>query len=373
MTAVVEQQQNVVARLVNLPLVSSTYNMVSSAYVNTKDNHPYLMSVCDVAEKSVKTITSVAITSTIPIIQKLEPQIAIANNYACMGLDKIEEKMPILYQPTDKIVSNASDAVAGAKDAVMHSITGVVDKTKGAVHGSVEITKAVVNGGINTVLGSSVVQMVSSGDDTALTKSETLLDQYLPLTEEELAKEATNIEGFEVGTEQPNYYIRLRSLSSKLRKHAYQQTLTRVKDVKCRSQEAISQLHHTIDLHIESCTLAIARNMSQQLQTTCLSLVSSMPGLPQNIQDKAHSISAMAGDVYQNFHSASSFREVSDGLLTTSRGQLQKMKASLYDVMDYLVHNTPLNWLVGPLYPQLAGSPHGEHKGDGAETTSQED
>ncbi|XP_075451132.1 perilipin-2-like [Ascaphus truei] len=418
MTAVVEQQQNVVARLVNLPLVSSTYNMVSSAYVNTKDNHPYLKSVCDVAEKSVKTITSVAITSAIPIIQKLEPQIAIADNYACMGLDKIEEKLPILYQPSDEMVSNASDAVAGAKDTVMHSITGVVDKTKGAVHGSVEMTKAVVNGGINTVLGSSVVQMVSSGVDTALTKSETLLDQYLPLTEEELAKEATNIEGFEVGAEQPNYYIRLGSLSSKLRKRAYQQTLTRVKDVKCRSQEAISQLHHTVDLieyarknmdsanqkmhnaqeqlynswvewksstgqsatdeaqsteHIESRTLAIAQNMSQQLQTTCLSLVSSMQGLPQNIQDKAHSISAMAGDIYQNFHSASSFREVSDSLLTTSRGQLQEMKASLDDVMDYLVHNTPLNWMVGPFYPQLAGSPHGVHKCEGAEASSQED
>ncbi|MEE6528102.1 hypothetical protein FKM82_030047, partial [Ascaphus truei] len=62
------------------------------------------------------------------------------------------------------------------------------------------------------------------------------------------AKEATNIEGFEVGTEKPNYYIRLGSLSSKLRKRAYQQTLTRIKDVKCRSQEAISQLHHTVDL-----------------------------------------------------------------------------------------------------------------------------
>ncbi|MEE6507747.1 hypothetical protein FKM82_029855 [Ascaphus truei] len=324
-----------------------------------------------------------------------------------MGLDKIEEKLPILYQPTDKVISNASDAVTGAKDTLMHSITGVVDKTKGALHGSVEMTKAVVNGGINTVLGSSVVQMVSSGVDTALTKSETLLDQYLPLTEEELAKEATNIEGFEVETEQPNYYIRLGSLSSKLRKRAYQQMLARVKDVKCRSQEAISHLHHTVDLieyarknmdsanqkmhnaqeqlynswvewksstgqsdtdeaqstgHIESRTLAIARNMSQQLQTTCLSLVSSMHGLPQNIQDKAHSVGAMAGDIYQNFHSASSFREVSDGLLTTSREQLQKMKASLDDVMDYLVHNTPLNWMVGPFYPQLAGSLHGEQK-----------
>ncbi|XP_075451157.1 perilipin-2-like [Ascaphus truei] len=411
MSETVEQQQNVVARLVNLPLVSSTYNMVSSAYVNTKDNHPYLKSVCDVAEKSVMTITSVAITSAMPIIQKLEPQIAIANNYACMGLDKIEEKLPILYQPSDVIIS----AVVGAREMVMHSITGVVDKTKGAVHGSVEMTKAVVNGSINTVLGSSVVQMVSSGVDTALTKSETLLDQYLPLTEEEL--EATNIAGFEVVRDKPNYFIRWGSLSSNLRKRAYQQTLTRVMDVKCKSQEAISLLHHT-DLieyvwntvdsanrmmhdvqeklhiswvewkritgqsatdetqsaeHIESRTLAIARNMSQMLQTTCLSLVSSMQGLPQNIQDKAHSIGAMAGDIYQNFHSASSFREVSDSLLTTSREQLQKMKASLDDVMDYLVNNTPLNWLVGPFYPQLAGSPHGEHKCEGAETTSQED
>ncbi|MEE6458989.1 hypothetical protein FKM82_000495 [Ascaphus truei] len=411
MSETVEQQQNVVARLVNLPLVSSTYNMVSSAYVNTKDNHPYLKSVCDVAEKSVMTITSVAFTSAMPIIQKLEPQIAIANNYACMGLDKIEEKLPILYQPSDVIIS----AVVGAREMVMHSITGVVDKTKGAVHGSVEMTKAVVNGSINTVLGSSIVQMVSSGVDTALTKSETLLDQYLPLTEEEL--EATNIAGFEVVRDKPNYLIRWGSLSSNLRKRAYQQTLTRVMDVKCKSQEAISLLHHT-DLieyvwntvdsanrmmhdvqeklhiswvewkritgqsatdeaqsaeHIESRTLAIARNMSQMLQTTCLSLVSSMQGLPQNIQDKAHSIGAMAGDIYQNFHSASSFREVSDSLLTTSREQLQKMKASLDDVMDYLVNNTPLNWLVGPFYPQLAGSPHGEHKCEGAETTSQED
>lgn len=55
-------------------MVSSTYDMVSTAYVTTKDNHPYLKSVCEIAEKGVKTITSVAMTSAMPIIQKLEPQ-----------------------------------------------------------------------------------------------------------------------------------------------------------------------------------------------------------------------------------------------------------------------------------------------------------
>lgn len=61
-------------RFINLPLVSSTYDIVSSVYVNTKDAHPYLKSVCGVAEKSAKTITTVAVNGAMPIIHKLEPQ-----------------------------------------------------------------------------------------------------------------------------------------------------------------------------------------------------------------------------------------------------------------------------------------------------------
>ncbi|KAM4809400.1 perilipin-2 [Rhinophrynus dorsalis] len=384
MSEVAEQQQNVVQRLVNLPLVSSTYDMVSSAYANTKDNHPYLKSVCDVAEKSVNSITSVAMTSAMPIIQKLEPQINIANNIACVGLDKIEEKLPILYQSSDKIVANASDAVAGAKNTVINTITGVVDKTKGAVFDSVEMTKAVVNGSINTVLGSGVVQMVSTGVDTALTTSETLLEKYLPPTDEELAIEASNTKGFEAGTPQPNYYVRLGSLSSKTRKRAYQKALSQIQDAKSKSQEAISQLNKTVDLiefarknvnnanqklyntwvewtkttgqsvdgeiesaeQIESRILTMTRHLTQQLQTTCFSLVTSVQGLPQNIQEKANRVSSMAGEMYHNFRSVSSLKEVSDGILTNSKGQLQKMKESMEDVMDYVVNNTPLNWLV---------------------------
>ncbi|XP_054665599.1 perilipin-2 isoform X3 [Grus americana] len=355
--AAIDPQQNIVSRVVNLPLVSSTYDMVSTAYVTTKDNHPYLKSVCEIAEKGVKTITSVAMTSAMPIIQKLEPQIVVANNYACIGLDKIEERLPILNQPTDKVVANAKDAVVGAKEAVTtsvtgaketvaHTITGVVGKTKEAMQDSVEMTKSVVNGSINTVLGSRVVQMVSSGVDSALTKSETLVDQYLPLTEAELEKEAAKVEGFEVGVQKPSYYIRLGSLSSKVRTRAYQQALNKVRDAKQKSQETISQLHHTVSLHIESRTLAIAQSLTQQLQTTCLTLVSSLQGLPQNVQDQVYSVGSMAGDVYQSFRSASSFQELSDSFLSTSKGQLKKMKESLDDVMDYLVNNTPLNWLV---------------------------
>ncbi|XP_029464721.1 perilipin-2-like isoform X1 [Rhinatrema bivittatum] len=396
-----EPQQNVAVRVANLPLVSSTCDMVSSAYVSTKENHPYLKSVCEVAEEGVKTIAAVTLASTKPIIQKLEPQIALANNCACVGLDKIEEKLPVLHQSTDKIVANATGMVVGAKEAVAgtvmgakdtiaHAITGVVDKAKGAAQESMEMTKAVVTGSINSVLGSPMVQVVSTGVDAALSKTEALVDQYLPVTEGEAAKDAT-------GTQKPSYYARLGSLSSKVSKQAYEQALITVKDAKCRSQEAISQLHHTIDLmeyaqkslssanqklqdtqeklhqawvawkrnigqqdgeeapsreHIESRALAIAQDLSRQLQTHCLTLVSSIQGLPQNIQNQAHHISCLAGDIYQNFHSVGSIRDLSDQLLSTCKEQLKKMKESMDEVMAYLANTTPLNWLVGPVSPE---------------------
>ncbi|XP_036035502.1 perilipin-2 isoform X1 [Onychomys torridus] len=411
----VDPQPSVVTRVANLPLVSSTYDLVSSAYVSTKDQHPYLRSVCEMAEKGVRTVTSVAVTSAMPIIQKLEPQIAVANTYACKGLDRIEERLPILNQPTAEIVANAKGAVtgakdavtttvAGAKDSVASTITGVVDKTKGAVTGGVERTKSAVNGSINTVLGSRMVQFVSSGVENALAKSELLVDQYLPLTQEELEIEAKKVEGFDV-VQKPSYYVRLGSLSSKLRSRAYQQALSKVKDAKQKSQETIAQLHATVHLiefarknvhsanqkiqgaqdklyvswvewkrnigyddtdeshcaeHIESRTLTVARNLTQQLQTTCQTLLSNVQGLPQNVQDQANHLGVMAGDLYSVFRNAASFKEVSDGFLTSSKGQLQKMKESLDDVMDYLVNNTPLNWLVGPFYPQSTKSQNAE-------------
>nr|XP_011752171.1 perilipin-2-like [Macaca nemestrina] len=340
----VDPQPSVVTRVINLPLVSSTYDLMSSAYLSTKDQYPYLKSVCEMAEKGVKTITSVAMTSALPIIQKLEPQIAVANIYACKGLDRIEERLPILNQPSTQVS-------LGQK---------------------------------------CMMQLVNSGVENALTKSELLVEQYLPLTEEELEKEAKKVEGFDV-VQKPSYYVRLGSLSTKLRSRAYQQALSRVKEAKQKSQETISQLHSTVHLiefarknvysanqkiqdaqdklylswvewkrsigyddtdeshcaeHIESRTLEIARNLTQQLQTTCHNLLSKIQGVPQNIQDQAKHMGVMAGDIYSVFRSAASFKEVSDSLLTSSKGQLQKMKESLDDVMDYLVNNTPLNWLV---------------------------
>lgn len=156
------------------------------------------------------------------------PLVSLANTLACKGLDKIEKTLPILHKPSDEvfyinmlaikicslfylllktmifiimlvlfqIAANAREAVTGAretvtgtmngaKETVSHKLSGVMDRTREAMQDSVEKTKTVVSGGVQTVMESKVVKLVSSGVDTALSTSETLLEQYLPETEEE--------------------------------------------------------------------------------------------------------------------------------------------------------------------------------------------
>ncbi|KAF7236664.1 Perilipin-3 [Varanus komodoensis] len=412
--------QNAVVRMANLPLVSSTYNMVSTAYTSTKETHPYLKSVCDVAEKGVKTITAAAVSGAQPLLTKLEPQIATANEYACKGLEKLEEKLPILQRPSEMVVADtkelvstkvvgARDAVSstvnGAKSAVSSGVSGVMDMAKGAVQGSVEMTRSVVAGGVNTVMGSRVGQMMATGMDAVLVTSEKLVDQYLPMTDQELAMLATSVEGFEMATveqqrQERSYFVRLGSLSTKLRHRAFQHSLAKLKEAKQSTQDILSQLHQTIVLidhvkqgvdqkwhgaqeklhqmwldwsqkqtgsdkpldpsahpEVESQALALFRGLTQQLQLSCLTLMSNVQGLPASIQDKVQLVRHVVEDFCASYSSASSFQEVPTAVLLQSCERISKARGSVDEMVDYVVQNVPLPWVVGPFAPSLVERP----------------
>uniref|UniRef100_A0A6J0TNK6 Perilipin n=1 Tax=Pogona vitticeps TaxID=103695 RepID=A0A6J0TNK6_9SAUR len=460
-----QDQKNVAGRVASLPLVSSAYDMVSAAYISTKESHPYVKSVCDAAEKGVKTVASAAASGAQPLLSKLEPQISTANEYACKGLDKLEEKLPILQQPTEKLISDTRDlvtsTVSGAKEALTSTVSGVVDKTKSAVSGGMEMTKSAVSGGvemtksavsggvemtksavsggvemtksavsggmemtksavsggvemtksavtssINTVMGSSVGQMVTSSVDAVLGRSEELVDRYLPITDEELAKLATAVEGFEVATveqqkEQRSYFVRLGSLSTKLRHRVYQYSLAKVKDAKQGTQDALAQLHQTIELieevkqgvdqkiqsgqeklhqmwlqwrqkqssegsqksapdaePIEVQALEVSRSLTQQLQSATAAWVSNLQGLPASLQEKVALVRQNVEDLGTSFTSAKSFEDLSASVLAQSREKIAKARELTEELMDQLTHNTPLSWLVGPFMP--SGKPEAE-------------
>ncbi|XP_044161195.1 perilipin-3-like isoform X1 [Bufo gargarizans] len=408
-----EQQQNVVERVTQLPLVSSACSMVSAVYNSTKDSHPYIRNVCDVAEKGAKTLTDVAVTGSKPILSRLEPQIATANDLACKGLDKLESTLPILQKPTEKVVSDTKELVTGARDAVVGVVTNTVTGTRdtvtsavsgimglaaGAVQGSMGLTRSVVS----TVMDTQVGQFVTSSLDTVLGKSEELVDHYLPMTDEELSQLASTVEGFEVAPlqqqkEQQSYYVRLGSLSSRLRHRAYQHSLGKVRSAQINAVETLAQLHQTIDLMetvkqsvhggqeklhqlwlewsrkqsktesvdgarkddqpLDSRVLTMTRTLTKQLQTTCFTLVSGAQGLPANIQDRMQQLRQTAQDLHSSFSSVHSFGDISSGILAQSREQASKVHDHVNELLSYVVANTPLTWLVGPFAPQLVEHP----------------
>ncbi|OWK51478.1 Perilipin-3 [Lonchura striata] len=498
-----EEQQNIGTRVANLPLVSSAYDMVSSAYSCTKESHPYVRSVCDAAEKGVRTLTAAAVSGAQPLLTRLEPQISTANELACKGLDKLEEKLPILQQPPQKIISDTkllvtstvtgardvltstvagakdavsstvagakdavsskvagakdavsstvagakdavsstvagakdavsskvagakdavsstvagakdavsstvagakdavsskvagakdavSSTVAGAKDAVSSRVTGVMDMTRGAVQGGVELTRSAVSSGVSTV-----GQMVTSGVGSVLGKSEELVDHYLPMTDEELAKLATAVEGFEPEQQrqQQSYFVRLGSLSTKVQHRALQHSLAKLQSARQSSQDLLAQLQRTLDLveqlrqgvdqrlqggqeklqqlwlewskkqpgggkdqvppeAVESGTLSMLQGLSQQLQSSCQPLVSSLQGLPATVQDTAGQVRHNVEELRAALASVTSLQDVTGPVLARARGHATKARQLMDELVERVAFNTPLTWLVGPFAP----------------------
>ncbi|KAM6231892.1 uncharacterized protein M6G45_015290 isoform 2-T2 [Spheniscus humboldti] len=660
-----QQHESAVNRVTSLPLLNSAFNLVSSAYNYTKETHPYLTGVCNMAE----TVAAVAVGSVVggaqPILNQLEPQIALVNEYACKGLDQLEENLPFLQQPADKVISDtkqlvstkvtsamdaaceAKEAMAdkvteavdltknvvgdsvkltrsvvtstvnsaveaaqgakdlvtnkvteavdltkhmvedsvgltksavastivnaveaaqgakdlvtnkvteavdlsrhfvedsvgltksavastivnaveaaqgakdlvtnkvteavdlskhfvedsvgmtksavastivnaveaaqgakdlvtnkvteavdltkhivedsvgltksavastvtaavgaaqGAKDLVTNTVTEAMDLTKGAVQDGVEKTKSVVTSTVNTALDAAygtitskintaleqsreaiqegvemtnsvvtnsiskakaVSQAVAGGVESVLGISEDLVDHYLPMTEEELGKLATAVEGFGMASveeqkQQRSYFVRLGSLSNKVRHRAYRHSLNKLQCIKQSTQDILSRLQLAIKLiesvkqevgqklldgqeklhqlwvdwsltqpkgnqvktasqaEVESRTLAMLHIITQQLQPVYENLKASIQGLPSNIQEAVYQATRNIHKLHSSFSSAMSFQDLSSTTLTQSQDCVAEARRSLDDLFEYVTQNTPLNWLVGP-------------------------
>ncbi|XP_056319777.1 mannose-6-phosphate receptor binding protein 1 [Danio aesculapii] len=396
-----QEQQSVISRVGNLPLVSSACGAMYNAYSSTKDSVPLLKGVMEVAESGVRTLGAAASTGSKPILDRLEPQIAAVNEYAMKGLEKVEGNLPILQQPADKLVS---DTVG----MVYQSVTGAKDAMVGAVMEGVEKTRMAVTGGINTVMGSRVGQMVSNGVDKALTHSEDWVEQNLPISEKELAALAEprpgEEEGFIVST-RSSYFVRLGKLSAKVRERALEQSLLRARKARDTTHASVTQMTSTMDLlesarvtlasanqqlvgapeqllqrwkewkegqpkelqekvtvetevdtakdkeqEMESKALLMVRGLSDQLKTACSGVVSSVQGLPGTVQEQLLNARRTAGELQTSLSSTKTLTPV---LLQQTRQQIGQVRQSLDGVVEYLLNNTPLNWLVGPFAPQI--------------------
>ncbi|XP_004632813.1 perilipin-5 [Octodon degus] len=371
-------QQNVVQRVVALPLVRATCASVSNAYNATKDRHPLLGSACRLAEHCVCSLATCALDHAQPLLGHLQPQLATVNDLACRGLDKLEEKLPFLQQPSDTVVTSAKDTVASG-------VTGVVDLARRSRRWSVELKRS-----------------VSHAVDVVLGKSEELVDHFLPMTEEELAALAAEAEGPEVGSvedqrRQQGYFVRLGSLSTRIRHLAYEHSLGKLRQNKHRTQDTLAQLQDTLELihriqsgmsptpatqpgkvhelwedwnqrplenglrrrdsQAELETLVLSRRLTLELQSAVEALEAGVRGLPPGAQEKVAEVRRSVDALQAAFADARRFGDVPAAALAEGRGRVARAHASVDELLELVLQAVPLPWLVGPFAPVLVERP----------------
>ncbi|XP_068021126.1 perilipin-3-like isoform X2 [Melanerpes formicivorus] len=382
-----QELKSVVSRVANLALVSSACGAISTAYASTKDRHPYVKSVCDAAEKGVRTLTAAAVSGAQPLLTKLEPQISTANEYACKGLDKLEEKLPILQHPPEQVV-------AGTKELVASTVSGAVGLARGAVQGGMERTRLALSTGVGTVVGSRVGQLLATGVDVVLGKSEELVERYLPGTEEEPGVAGVEVAAPERPRRRQSCFVRVGSLSAKLRHRALRRPLGELQRAWHSAQQVLAQLHHVIklieqggqgteeplngtrqDLHrmwqdwsqqdavpmeeseVEPRTLAMLRGLLRQLHAACARLVSSARALPSSVQETAGQVQHVVEDVQASLSRVHTFQDLSGLVLAQSQETMQRAQSNIDELLEYVGQHAPVPWLAGPFAPALVEYP----------------
>ncbi|XP_059015517.1 perilipin-5 [Mustela lutreola] len=367
-----QNQQNVVQRVVALPLVRTTCSAVFDAYSAAKDRHPLLGSACRLAEHCMCGLTTLALDHAQPLLSHLQPQLATVNHLACRGLDKLEEKLPFLQQPSETVVTSAKDTVASG-------VTGMVGLARQGRRWSVDLKRS-----------------MSHAVDVVLGKSEELVDHFLPMTEDELAALAAEAEGPEVGSveeqrKHQGYFVRLGSLSTRLRHLAYEHSLGKLRQKKHHAQDTLAKLQETLELiNLMQCgvtptapaqpgkvhelwedwsqrspengrrrsqaeleTLVLSRSLMRELQGTVDALESSVRGLPPGAQEKVAEVRRSVDALQSAFADARCFRDVPAAALAEGQGSVARAHACVDELLELVVQAVPLPWLVGPFAPIL--------------------
>ncbi|NXQ59055.1 PLIN3 protein, partial [Anthoscopus minutus] len=402
--------QSVVSRVANLALVSCAWGAVASAYSHTKESHPCMRSVCNAAEKGVKTLTAAAASSAQPLLTRLEPQISTANTLACKGLDKLEEKLPILQQPPERVTSprghgQGSSTEPGVGTSGPCAVPSqVVARTRELVSGTVNGVVVRTHLVLGAVVGTRVGQLLATGVGIMLGKSKELLDRYLPVTDEEL--EVTGGTEVTTGTEVAmqerqrrwqSYFVHVGSLSARLPHRALRRSLGDLQRARLRAQRLLAQLHHIIwlieegqrvtdgpwqstqellhhlwlewsqqdavpmednktplpTLQVEARTLAMLHGLLHQLHTACSHLAAGARTFPSSVQETAGHVRHGVEGVQASLASARSFQDLSGLVLAQSREAVTRAQLSLEGLLEHVGQHTPLPWLVGPFAPTL--------------------
>ncbi|KAM8783137.1 perilipin-1 [Rhynchonycteris naso] len=178
------EQENVLQRVLQLPVVSGTCECVQKTYNSTKEAHPLVASVCNAYEKGVQGASSLAAWSMEPVVRRLSTQFVAANELACRGLDHLEEKIPALQYPPEKIASELKDTIStrlrSARNSISVPIASTSDKVLGAALAGCEFAWGAAKNTAEYAANTRAGRLASGGADLALGGVEKMVECLLP-------------------------------------------------------------------------------------------------------------------------------------------------------------------------------------------------
>ncbi|MEQ2282508.1 hypothetical protein AMECASPLE_001439 [Ameca splendens] len=204
-------------------------------YRDAKSSNPRLRSLCEALESGVTALSTAACTRASPVIVKLEPQISIANDFACKGLDWLETSFPVAAAAKNKvneIRDVVSIAAGGTGDSVQHTVTWMISR----------LHQADDDVG-NQSMVERAVTVASVGLDSALALSEAWVDQVLPPLEEDKEEEVHMVESFEAAVRSGSYPGRVMKLTAKVCRRTYHRLGSRIHSVQVCYHEFIQVRH----------------------------------------------------------------------------------------------------------------------------------
>lgn len=94
----------VFGRVMELPIVELAFVKSAETYSRVKSSHQLMHWALSTAESSLSTATrQVAMPIAMPIVKRLESPINFVDNTLCFGLDKIEEKVPLVKEKPEQV------------------------------------------------------------------------------------------------------------------------------------------------------------------------------------------------------------------------------------------------------------------------------
>ncbi|XP_033213886.1 uncharacterized protein LOC117170954 [Belonocnema kinseyi] len=168
-------QLEIFHRVLELPTIEFALSKSASTYFRVKASYQLVNWALSTAESSLTSATRQAVPIAAPIAKKFETPIHFFDHTLCLGLDKIEEKMPMVKEQPEQILENAYMlALQTMRPPVIDLIISQATSLK-------DISWNKVNQILSTHYGSMAVEGI---DNTAVIV-DNLIDKYFPPVGEE--------------------------------------------------------------------------------------------------------------------------------------------------------------------------------------------